>query len=111
MYNDNEFHYGFQFSPIASSDKGVAIVKATPEDVWNAIYEKTLAYDTEVLGKIIITPLEVTYIVYTPKLIRDGNDWRDHLKINTRKVDHKDANILNKALYKINKPIYDLLPS
>ena len=104
------FHFGNKFDIIGQSDKGVCIEVRTEEDLWQNLYNKEIAYGDEVLLKLVVTPKEITYVIGIPKLIRGENNlWCDHLTVNKPKADHLDALIMNKAIYEINKPLYDML--
>jgi hypothetical protein len=105
------FHFGNKFDIIGQSDKGIAIEVRTEDSLWNAVCDdEAFNYGDEFLLKLIVTPREITYVVGIPKLIRGENNlWCEHLTTNKPKVDHADALIMNKAMFEINKPLYDML--
>ena len=99
---------------IQSNGESVAIEVMTEAEVWNEVKSGRGALGADYPGKVILTRKDglflVTFVVYIPKLIREGKDMREYIRKEKKRVDFVDAILMNRTLQQIFEYRTELLP-
>ncbi len=99
---------------IQSNGESVAIEVMTEAEVWEAVKSGTGALGDDYPGKVILTRkdgfLLVTFIVYIPKIIKEGKNTREYMRKEKKRVDFVDALLMNRTLQQIFDYRLGLLP-
>ncbi len=99
---------------IQSNGESVAIEVMTEAEVWEAVKNGSGNLGDDYPGKVILTQkdgfLLITFIVYIPKIIKEGKNTRDHIKKEKRRVDFVDALLMNRTLQQIFDYRLGILP-
>ncbi len=90
---------------IQSNGESVAIEVMTEDEVWDAVKNGTGMLGDDFPGKVILTQkdgtLLITFVVYVPKVIKEGKNMREYIKKEKKRVDFFDAILMNRTLQQI----------
>jgi len=88
-----------------SNGESIAIEVMTEDEVWDAVKNGGGALEDDFPGKVILTQKDgvfmITFIVYIPKIIKEGEDTREYIRKEKKKIDFIDAILMNRTLQTI----------
>ena len=88
-----------------SNGESIAIEVMTEDEVWDAVKNGGGALGDDFPGKVILSRKDgvfmITFIVYIPKIIKEGKDTREYIKKEKKRIDFIDAILMNRTLQAI----------